>query len=810
MRFLLTLLAVSCCFGFVFAQNSTVSGTLLNPEKEGVAFANVALFHQHDSSLVKAGAADAAGVFQLAAVPKGNYFLKALYVGFRPLFVSAIAVDGVAPVTLGELLFSPSEVALQEATITASRVMVEVKADRTVFNVDGTINSAGADGMSLLRKAPNVNVDNNDNISVLGRSGVLLYVDGKRLPLTGQDLVNYLQSIPAEQIDRIEIITNPGARYEAEGNAGIIDIRLKRDKSLGANGAVNANFSQGERHRANISANGNYRNKRLNSFASINAADGGGFNKMRFHSLFNFIEQYESNDNFNDWQNANFRFGTDFFLGKKHIIGFLATGATHHNDNRSRNRITLAQMTAPNQIDSILVADNTAQSSRDQQTYNLNYRYSGANDASLNIDLDYGRYRNRTERYQPNRYYDNAEEVVLTEIINRFNTPTDIDIYTLQTDYERNLWGGKFGTGIKLSRVISDNSFLVYDEIQQNVVFNERTSNRFEYTENVYAAYANFNKELNKKWSFSAGLRAEQTDAEGNLRAFLPELQEPPVLLNYLNWFPSAGLAWQVSPSNSLNLNAGRRINRPDYNVLNPFRNQLSQLSYEKGNPFLNPEIVNNVELGYTYGSRYNAKLSYSRTTNQITRLIAPDTADTRASYISWDNLAAQTIIALNISAPFQISPKWNAYFNAGASHINNRADYSNGSVVDLQAFTYSIYQQHTFTLPWGVKAEVSGYFSGPGIWGGVFLYETSWSLDLGLQKKFFNNRLNVRLSANDIFYESGWDGYSDFAGMWSYGSGRWDSRRVGISLGYQLGNDQVKSRRRTTGLEAEAARAKG
>ncbi len=162
----------------------------------------------------------------------------------------------------------PTGINLAEVTVTASRVLVEIKPDRTIFNVDGTINSAGSDAISLLRKAPNVTVDNNDNISVLGRAGVLLYVDGKRLPLTGEDLTNYLQSLPAEQIDRIEIISNPGAKYEAEGNAGIIDIRLKRDKNLGANGSVNMTASQGRYHRANLSGSGNYRNKRFNAFGN--------------------------------------------------------------------------------------------------------------------------------------------------------------------------------------------------------------------------------------------------------------------------------------------------------------------------------------------------------------------------------------------------------------------------------------------------------------------------------------------------------------------------------------------------------------
>lgn len=307
----------------------------------------------------------------------------------------------------------------------------------------------------------------------------------------------------------------------------------------------------------------------------------------------------------------------------------------------------------------------------------------------------------------------------------------------------------------------------------------------------------------------NAGLRAEQTDALGVLTAFDPNLQEPDVPLNYLNLFPSFGLSWKAAEKHNFALNTGRRINRPDYNVLNPFRNLISELSFEKGNPGLQAEIVNNIELGYTHAYRYNFKLGYSRTANQITRLIGPDDENPLAGFITWANLAEQTVYSFNASLPFQITKKWDAYFNASASYIDNQADYGDGGIVDVQAFTYSIYQQHSFTLPAGFKGEISGYYGGPGVWGGVFLYESSWSLDIGLQRKFLKDRLNVRLSASDLFYQTGWNGQSIFDGLVSTGSGRWDSRRASLSLGYRFGNEKVKSRKRSTGIEAEAGRVK-
>ncbi|HHS95044.1 MAG TPA: TonB-dependent receptor, partial [Phaeodactylibacter sp.] len=660
---------------------------------------------------------------------------------------------------------------LQEATVTATRALVEVKADRTVFNVQGTINAVGEDAISLLRKAPGVMVDNNNNISVLGRSGVLVYIDGKRLPISGDELSGYLQSLTAEQIDRIDIITNPGAKYEAEGNAGIIDIRLKKDKNLGTNGSVSGTFNQGEYKTYNGSAAANYRNKKMNVFASLGGGGGKRLMNLNFISDQNAVHLNETNKLVSDQQNINYRFGTDFFISKNSTIGFLINGNNNKEDDTNTARIELSHINSPMNIDSILLANNLSNNNNFNQTYNINYQYSNRKGRSINIDLDYGNFLATSLREQPNRYYDAHEENVLSESVAEFDTKRDIDIYTAKIDFQEALLGGQFGLGAKYSRVNSDNDFLVYDVLHGEAIQNLGNSNLFAYDEKVAAAYISFARDINKQWKFSAGLRAEQTAADGTLTAFVDSLQEEPVVLKYLDWFPSLGFTYQPARIHTFSLNYGRRINRPNYQVLNPFENRLSELSYSKGNPRLNPEIVNNIELGYTFAYRYNVKLAYSKTSDQITRLIAPDEDDPRAGFITWDNLAEQTIYSLNLSLPFQITKFWSAYFNLTGAYQDNQGVYDNG-IVDLQTYTYNIYQQQTFTLPKGFRAEVSGYYSGPGIWGGVFRYDPSWDLGIGLQKKFLQERLNVKVKMSDIFYQAGWSGSSEFAGLSSTGMG--------------------------------------
>ncbi|MBK9256244.1 MAG: TonB-dependent receptor [Saprospiraceae bacterium] len=792
-------------FSVIFAQGYSVKGVVKDQKGEGIAFATIILKSALDSSMVKADITDESGAFLIEQVRQNSYFAEAGYIGMTDFRTEVFTVSN-APVTIPEIILIENAKQLEEVVVTAARALVEVKSDRTVFNVQGTINSAGENGLNLLRKAPGVLVDNNDNISVLGRSGVLIYVDGKRVPLTGDDLSNYLQNLSSEQIDKIDIITNPGSKYEAQGNAGIIDIRLKRDKNLGSNGSVSGSFGHGKYGQGNLNANGNYRNKVLNSFGGVGYNKGTRWNILNFDTYQNSFRLQEINKSTADYEGWNGRWGTDFFISKKSTIGFLVGAQTNKTWRKSDNNTDISNQIRPNEIDSILTAPNTADQNRKQATFNVNYAFeSGSN--KLNIDLDYGTFETDADNFQPNLYYNPERTEIISRNITSYNTPVKIDIATAKIDYETNFLGGNLGVGTKFSNVNSDNTFLFYNILNDISTINNRRSNQFEYSENVLAGYMNYSRTLSAKWNASAGLRVENTDATGNLTAFSPELEEDPVDFNYTSFFPSAGVTYQLTPEHVYSLNYGRRINRPDYNVLNPFREQLSELSYSKGNKLLQPEIVNNVELGYTLKYRYTFKLAYSNTSNQITRLIGPDELDPRAGFISWDNLASQKLYSFNVSLPVDITKWWNAYMNFGATYTDNQADYGDGRVVDVQAGSYNIFQQHTFSLGKKWKGEISGWYSGPGVWGGVFLFDPSYSLNLGLQRKFLSDKLNVRISANDITFQSGWSGVSNFNGQLGYGNGNWDSRRASVSISYDLGNSNVKSRKRNIGIENESKR---
>ena len=486
--------------------------------------------------MVKVETTDEKGNFKMEGVQPGDYWLQATYVGLADL-QEDVRLEAGKGLALEVVTMGTSAVELEEAVVTAQRSIVEVKPDRTVFNVEGTINSTGDDALNLLRKAPGVLVDNNDNITVLSRSGVMMYVDGKRLPLQGEELSNYLRNIPAEQIDRIDIITNPGAKYEAEGTAGIIDIRMKRDKSLGMNGTVSGTFSQGRYARGNGNVQVNYRDKLFSAFGTVGANGGTSFNEMAFVSELNGFETDETIYTKNKNENYNFRLGTDFFIKDHHTVGFLLSGNYGEGGGDTDNRVEISPAGGDMPIDSILIANNETDRNNDATTYNINYVFDNKK-TKINIDADYGAYRNDSYNFQPNTYFDPTGEDILSEDNTEYTTENNIDIYTFLVDYETELWGGRLGLGTKISKVATENFFYFYDYIDEQPVFNDQRSNIFDYDELVYAGYFNYARKLGEKWNFSAGLRLEQTDTRGDLQAFDPSLNEPPVEANYLSGIP--------------------------------------------------------------------------------------------------------------------------------------------------------------------------------------------------------------------------------------------------------------------------------
>ena len=791
----------------LFAQNASIQGTIQDTEGESIPFATVMVMQA--DQMIKAGVTELDGTYIIPSIPVGEYIVQVSFVGYTTYNSAALKLNAGEEKKMPNIALLPASEQLEEVVVTAKRPMIEVKPDKTVFNVAGSVNAQGGHALDLLKKAPGVVLDNNESIFLLGKSGVVVYIDGKPSPLSADDLSNYLKGIPATSIDNIEIITNPSSKYEAEGNAGIINIRTKKNKNLGSNATISSGIAISDHINYDAGVQFNQRNKKTNIFGSYNYSNN---EDLQFIDINRRIANQLSIQNAtidDDNSSHNVKAGVDYYLNKKSTFGILANVNSTESDNNNVSTSNISFNNDPTDIDAILDASNAIIGSRKNFNINANFNHQGDENKSWNVDVDYGHFNNQADSKQPNTYRDGKTGEV--DRIVRFATEadTDIDIYSFKVDRSQNLGKGQLGYGVKFALVQTDNNYIFYNVDENNTqTIDPKKTNRFLYDENVNAAYANYNYG-GQKWSYQLGLRVEQTNSKGELST-MTSTGGNTNDNSYLDFFPSGGLTYNMNQKNAFRLTYSRRLNRPNYQDLNPFEFKLDELSFMKGNPFLNPEYTHNIQLGHTFNYTLNTTFSYSKTKDLITRLT--DTEDNRTSFLTFENLSNQDAYSLSVSYPFSPTNWWNVFFNISGNHIKNSSNdgdsrFTEDKNINLEVNFMNLFAQSTFTLPKGFLFEVSGFYNSPGVWGGNFKTKEFWNIDAGLQKKFLDKKLSVRLGVSDIFKSQEWFGENTFGDLSIIAMGGNDSRRLKLNVSYKFGNNKVKSRKRETGLEEEKRR---
>jgi hypothetical protein len=734
-------------------------------------------------------------------------------VGYTPVFSKVFEVSGTGNVQVPEMMMTKVSSELKAVVVSSQKPMVEVKADKTILNVEGTINATGNDALELLKKSPGVLVDKDDNISMAGKNGVQIYIDGKPTPLAGADLAAYLKSLQSAQIEAIELITNPSAKYDAAGNAGIINIKLKKNKAFGTNGSVNAGYNIGTYSKYNGGLAFNHRNKSINIFGNYNYNNNKNTNNFfLYRDLLDTI--FDQRNVFNSKNHNNgFKAGIDYFINNKHTLGLLVNGNISDNESATDSRTDIFYKPTMTK-NKILIANNESTGERKNMNFNMNYRYTDTSGRELNLDADYGLFDINTDQLQPNYYYDASGTMVQSQAIYRFISPTDINIYTLKGDYEQNFKKGRLGIGFKTAIINTENNFGRYDVQQLHPEVKNldvARSNQFNYEENINAGYLNYNKQF-KNVMFQAGIRVENTNTTGdsyglNANGSVNTGSKQTFKRNYTDVFPSAALSFNKNPMNQWGISYSRRIDRPAYQDLNPFEFKLDEYTFMKGNTQLRPQYTNIISLTNTYKYKLTTRLSYSHVADVFTQLV--DTAEKSKSFLTKKNLATQDVVNLNISYPFQYK-SYSAFGSFSANYSHYKADFGGGSrVINLDVISYNIYMQHSVKIgKKGWTAETSGWYNSPSIWGGTFESKALWSVDGGIQKTLFQGKGNLKISVTDIFGTLRWKGTSNFAGQMLTARGYGESRQLRTSFTWRFGSNTVKaSRQRKTGLEDESKR---
>lgn len=787
----------------------TIEGKVETLSGSPIADANVSLKKESDSSIVKMAVTNATGKYLFENIASGNYFIEVSNVGFKTS-TSKVTVNGKAVVDVETIYLESQATEMNAVVVRAQRRPIEAKADKLIMNVDGTINSVGDDALELLRKAPSVNVDKDDNISISGKSGVQIYIDGKRTPMTAKDLANYLKTIQSSNIDQIEIINNPSAKYDAAGTAGIINIKLKKNSNFGTSGSVNAGWGLGRGQRYTGGGSLNYRNNNWNLFSNLSYYN---IKNPQTQDIDRFIgDSSFSQIGRNKWEGAGYtvKLGADYYLSKKSIIGVMVDG-TLSNGLWSANSQTLIS-DYKNGVDrTFLKSTNSNKDTATRMNYNINYRYSDSVGRSITVDLDHLTTDIKDYQLQPNRYFDPHGTNLLYENIYYFQQPSKIDLSSVKVDYEANLWKGKIGVGSKYALVATENTFARYNVVDAKNEYDSSRSNFFKYNEKIAAAYVNYNRSLNPKWSIQAGLRMENTQTEGRSVGFkkvdgVYGNYDSTFKRSYTDLFPSAALTYAMNQKNVFTLDYSRRIQRPVYQDLNPFESFLDEYTYQKGNINLKPQYTNNFGLTHIYKGRLVTKLSYSKVNDVFISLI--DTLGSKA-FQTRENLASQETWSVNIS----YNKTWGIYTlisNFNGFNSKFEADYGNGKSVDNSTTSFNIWTQHSFRLPKGFNAELTGFYSSKAIWEGMFTQNPMSQINIGISKNVLKDKGTVKLVMNDIYRGMRFKGQTDFAGQILKINNTWESRQFRVNFNYRFGNTKVKGSNRSTGLEDESSRIKG
>jgi len=786
-------------------ERATVSGRVGSVASAPQEYVTVTLHRAADSVVVKTEFTDARGVFQLVAAAGGRYLVSAAQVGFRRYWSPAFVLPAAGQVLPAIQLMPSAGTTLGPVAVTGRKPLYERHADRTVVNVTDNPLAAGATTLDVLSRAPNVTLNSSNDLRLRGRDGLLVYLDGKRVPLTGQELADYLRALPAEQIQTIDLITSPPASYDAQGSAGVIDIKLKKDQRLGLNGSANVSYGRGVYGKFVGGGSLNYRRKNLNLYGSY------AYNDRRDFTRFNFDRQFaatasraaSTNQQFTEQlthlRTHSAKVGLDLNLSNRTLLGLSATGLLSQNDINTSSEAQFFDETG--QRSSYYTSAAPQDVSRPNGALNLNLRHAFADSATasaISADVDYARYH--TTRLL-NLYTFNEVPMQFTSLLTG-DQRNNLSIGTAKIDYSQPLpHRARLEAGAKVTQVVSSNDALfAYTTGGVRMPLSD-LSYPFRYRENVNAAYLTLHGSL-PRTALQAGLRAEKTNALAEATG--QTLREQ----HYFQLFPSVLVQQTINSSNALALSAARRIDRPSYSLINPLRLYLDPTSYTSGNYKLMPQTSYNIELTHTYKGKFSTALAYAYTDQPYVQVVQP-AGDGRSVVNQFANLRTQHFYTLNLTAPLDVAKWWALYANVILYYNQYQGDLD-GTALNRGRVAFNLTAKNSFTLPGGWLAQVDGLYESREVVG-YQLSQDRGEVAIGFQKSLWQKQGTLRLTVADVFYTTPIRGTSTYDNFVETFYQRKDLRVATAAFTYRFGNSKVAAaRKRAAGADEEIHRAGG
>lgn len=713
-----------------------------------------ALVYKSDTILVKSSISNNLGIFEIDRVPFEPLSILISRLGFNDVTITVPA--SIQANVKSDIFYIqtmvPKTSDLKEVLVQAKKPVIEQKIDRTVLNVDASPGNAGNSVVEVLEKSPGVSIDKDGNISLKGKQAVLILIDGRQTYLTPQDLFNYLRSLPSSTIDQIELMTNPPARYDAAGNAGIINIKTKKSKTQGFNGTYTGSIGQGKYNRDNNSLQLNYKKNKFNLFTNSSYANWEGFNDLDIQRIFKnnnneiaaIFKQFSVNKN-DEQNNINLKIGLDYQTTKKTNIGVVISGFSNPESGFIYNNSFLNN--SQGLTDSIVKSSNEINNKWENLSSNfyLQHKFDSTG-KEITADIDFSKFDARGNSLLTNNSY-NPNYILKNSNTLMGDFPVGITIISAKTDFTHPLKkNAKFEAGLKSSLVQTNNEANFFNIINGVDQIDFDKTNRFDYNENINAGYVNYNKQLGK-WGLQIGLRAEHTNVRGEQKGNT-QRNDSSFTRAYVNLFPTSYLTYMSNENNQFSFTYGRRIDRPNYQALNPFIFYIDNYTYQAGNPFLQPQLTNNFEFTHLYKSFLTTTLNYSKTHDIFSESF---TQKEFATIVSQANIGVRTnmgvAVNLQLKAPKVYST--NIYVNYSYNSFNGEV---NGDPLNNQINMILLNINNQFSFKKGWSAEISGWYRTKGIEGQIIIDPLS-QVTIAAQKQILKNKGTLKFSIRDLFY---------------------------------------------------------
>lgn len=788
---------------YTHAQHS-VTGRIKDANNNSpVSYATVALLRT-DSSVVTGKITGNDGKFVIENIAAGDYLLQVSIIGYEKVNNK---VNVPEQNNLGDILLSESTNHLNEVVVKADRPLVVNRIDRYIVNVSGNIQSDGRNALDILRTTPGLLVDHNGSILVMGNN-VQVWVDGRSTQMSGEELQAFLKAMQGGEIDRIEVITNPSSRYDAEGGGGIVDIRTKKGLQYGLNGTLTTGYEQGKKDRENVGVNLNWRREKFNVFGNYSINRGNYWSSV---DQINVMQTYTGKITFD--QNSIYetkkaglrhsvRAGMDYYLKPKTILGILVNAYYSDGDERRNNGIThispIYNGVNYSKSDNLTINDGSGAriNTNLQQTFNKPGQ-------QLNIDLDYAHFVSKPFQQTANIYYNPDGAMVGTPEQLRNKTPRNINVYSLKADYAQPLWKDarmEAGTKISHSKTDNDIKYDVFDGNNWQIDMNK--TNRFVYSEQITATYVSLNQKLGK-FDFQAGLRGEHTKSKGEQKT-TAEISDT----TYFNLFSTFHVNYHPSQKHTLGLSYSRRLNRPGYSVLNPFEITVDAYSFLRGNPYLTPAYTHNFDFSYTFGQSLMARIGYSNSTDRIMQIPIEDAATQRYG-LSYGNFGKMQIYTAMINYRKTFFKIWTANLILQGFYSINTSNEVSGEFIN-KGGSFMAQLNNNIAITPSLSAELIGTYGSKQRFA-YFEMQPQGDLSVGLRQVLLKNKLTLSLNVNDIFFSSKQKVNARYENVDYTMASKYDSRSISLTLRYNFGSSTVKAaRNKSTGIEDEASRAGG